>query len=103
MPKDTKMFLQSSSSKSVRSKILTAEMEVDQDYQRHRQSRGSTSSRFEDKANTNEGKNPSLSFSNSTQQSSFNSEDDNLKKINFVIYYCQGYEQKAIGIGLCPC
>ncbi|MGB7954011.1 MAG: hypothetical protein WCF23_08515 [Candidatus Nitrosopolaris sp.] len=78
LPKDTKMFLQSSS-KSVRSKILTAAMEVDQDYQRHRQSRGSTSSRFEDKADTNEGKNPLLSFSFSTQQSSFNSEDETQK------------------------
>jgi UDP-N-acetyl-D-mannosaminuronic acid dehydrogenase len=57
LPKDTKMFLQSSSSKSVSSKILTAAMEVDQDYQRHRQSKGSTSSRFEDKADTKEWKN----------------------------------------------
>ena len=75
------MFLggEPSSSKSVRSKILTAAMEVDQDYQRHRQSRGSTSSRFEDKADTNEGKNPLLSFSNSAQQSSFNSEDETQK------------------------
>ncbi|MDQ6862709.1 MAG: potassium transporter TrkA [Thermoproteota archaeon] len=58
LPKDTKMFLQSSSSKSVKSKILTAAMEVDQDYQRHRQSRGSASSRFEDKADTKKGKTP---------------------------------------------
>ena len=79
LPKDTKMFLQSSSSKSVKSKILTAAMEVDQDYQRHRQSRGSASSRFEDKADTKEGKNPLLSFSYSTQQSSCNSEDETQK------------------------
>lgn len=79
LPKDTKMFLQSSSSKSTRSKILTAAMEVDQDYQRHRHSRGSTSSRFEDKADTKEGKNPLLSFSYSTQQSSFNSENETQK------------------------
>ena len=72
LPKDTKMFLQSTSSKSTRSKILTAAMEVDQDYQRHRQSRGSTSSRFEGKADTKQGNNPLLSFSYSTQQSSFN-------------------------------
>jgi UDP-N-acetyl-D-mannosaminuronic acid dehydrogenase len=37
LPKDTRMFLQSS--KSVKSKILTAALEVDQDYRRHRQSR----------------------------------------------------------------
>jgi UDP-N-acetyl-D-mannosaminuronic acid dehydrogenase len=37
LPKDTKMFLQSS--KSLKSKILTAALEVDQDYKRHRQSR----------------------------------------------------------------
>jgi UDP-N-acetyl-D-mannosaminuronic acid dehydrogenase len=36
LPKDTRMFLQSS--KSIRSKILTAALEVDQDYRRHRQS-----------------------------------------------------------------
>ena len=71
------MFLQSTSRR--KNKILTAAMEVDLDYQRHRQSRGSTSSRFEDKADTNEGKNPFLSFSYSTQQSSFNSEDETQK------------------------
>ena len=37
LPKDTMMFLQSS--KSIKSKILTAALEVDQDYRRHRQSR----------------------------------------------------------------
>ena len=37
LPKDTRMFLQSS--KSIRSKILTAALEVDQDYRRHRLSR----------------------------------------------------------------
>jgi UDP-N-acetyl-D-mannosaminuronic acid dehydrogenase len=42
LPKDTKIFLQSSSSrsKSTRSKILTAAMEVDQGYRRYRQIRG---------------------------------------------------------------
>ena len=42
LTKDTKMFLQSSSSrsKSIRSKILTAAMEVDQGYRRYRQIRG---------------------------------------------------------------
>ena len=42
LPKDTKMFLHSSSSssKSKRSKILTAAMEVDQQYRRYRQTRG---------------------------------------------------------------
>jgi UDP-N-acetyl-D-mannosaminuronate dehydrogenase len=38
LPKDTKMFLHSS--KSIRSKILTASMEVDQHYRRYRQTRG---------------------------------------------------------------
>ena len=37
LPKDTRMFLQSS--KSIKSKILTAALEVDQDYRRYRQSR----------------------------------------------------------------
>ena len=37
LPKDTRMFLQSS--KSIKSKILTAALEVDQDYRRLRQSR----------------------------------------------------------------
>ena len=42
LPKDTKMFLQSSSSrsKSARSKILTAAMGVDQGYRRYRHIRG---------------------------------------------------------------
>jgi UDP-N-acetyl-D-mannosaminuronate dehydrogenase len=35
LPKDTRMFLQSS--KSIKSKILTAAVEVDQDYRRYRQ------------------------------------------------------------------
>ena len=38
LPKDTKMFLQSS--KSIRSKILTSAMEADQHYRRSRRSRG---------------------------------------------------------------
>src|SRR5215475_1313758 len=37
LPKDTKMFLQSS--KSIRSKILAAAIEVDEDYRRYRQTR----------------------------------------------------------------
>jgi UDP-glucose 6-dehydrogenase len=37
LPKDTKMFLQSS--KSIRSKILASAIEVDEDYRRYRQSR----------------------------------------------------------------
>ncbi|HYY66408.1 MAG TPA: hypothetical protein VE622_04705, partial [Nitrososphaeraceae archaeon] len=46
LPKDTKMFLQASSSSSssilraIKSKIITAAMEVDQDYRRYRQSFG---------------------------------------------------------------
>ena len=39
LPKDTKMFLQSS--KSIKSKILQAAIEVDQDYRRYRESRES--------------------------------------------------------------
>src|SRR5215217_1899758 len=38
LPKDTKMFL--NSSKSIKSKILEAAIEVDQDYRRYRESRG---------------------------------------------------------------
>jgi UDP-N-acetyl-D-mannosaminuronic acid dehydrogenase len=34
LPKDTKMFLQSS--KSIRSKILAAAMDVDEDYKRYK-------------------------------------------------------------------
>jgi UDP-N-acetyl-D-mannosaminuronic acid dehydrogenase len=41
LPKDTRMFLQSS--KSIKSKILTAAVEVDQDYRRYRQARVSKS------------------------------------------------------------
>lgn len=38
LPKDTKMFIQSS--KSIKSKILSAAIEVDQDYRRYRTARG---------------------------------------------------------------
>jgi UDP-N-acetyl-D-mannosaminuronate dehydrogenase len=41
LPKDTKMFLQSSKSLSTRSKILKASMEVDEEYKRYRLSRAS--------------------------------------------------------------
>jgi UDP-N-acetyl-D-mannosaminuronate dehydrogenase len=41
LPKDTRMFLQSS--KSIKSKILTAAVEVDQDYRKYRQARVSKS------------------------------------------------------------
>ena len=41
LPKDTRMFLQSS--KSIKSKILTAAIEVDQDYKQYRQIRASKS------------------------------------------------------------
>ncbi|MFZ0510208.1 MAG: hypothetical protein WAM14_01265 [Candidatus Nitrosopolaris sp.] len=43
LPKDTKMFLQSS--KSIRSKIVIAATEVDQDYRRYRQTKGQTDTR----------------------------------------------------------
>jgi UDP-N-acetyl-D-mannosaminuronic acid dehydrogenase len=36
LPKDTKTFLQSSSSRSTKSKILAAAMEVDEDYRRYK-------------------------------------------------------------------
>lgn len=42
LPKDTKMFLHSS--KSIKSKILQAAIEVDQDYRRYREARGGGSS-----------------------------------------------------------
>lgn len=42
LPKDTKMFIQSS--KSIKSKILTAAIEVDQDYRRYRTARGGNTS-----------------------------------------------------------
>ena len=42
LPKDTKMFLQSS--KSIKSKILQAAIEVDQDYRRYREARDGCSS-----------------------------------------------------------
>ena len=41
LPKDTKMFLQSS--KSIKSKILASAIEVDEDYRRYRQSRANKS------------------------------------------------------------
>ena len=41
LPKDTKMFLQSSKSVSTRSRILKASMEVDEEYKRYRLSRSS--------------------------------------------------------------
>jgi len=41
LPKDTKMFLQSSKSVVTRSRILTASMEVDEEYKRYRLSRAS--------------------------------------------------------------
>jgi UDP-N-acetyl-D-mannosaminuronate dehydrogenase len=44
LPKDTKMFLQSS--KSIKSKILEAAMEADQDYRQYRQTRASRSTLY---------------------------------------------------------
>src|ERR671928_2250130 len=41
LPKDTRMFLQSS--KAIKSKILTAAVEVDQDYRRYREIRANKS------------------------------------------------------------
>src|ERR687884_557968 len=59
LPKDTKMFLQSS--KTIKSKILTAAVEVDQDYRRYRQARVISSSESI--------LSPSLSSSSSSPQS----------------------------------
>lgn len=39
LPKDTKMFLQSSKSVAARSRILKASMEVDEDYKIYREAR----------------------------------------------------------------
>ncbi len=49
LPKDTKMFLQSS--KTVKSKIIHAAMEVDHEYKRYRISRGTKSHSFEETMN----------------------------------------------------
>ena len=46
LPKDTKMFLHSS--KSIRSKILTASIEADQHYRRYRHTRGGGMNNYED-------------------------------------------------------
>jgi UDP-N-acetyl-D-mannosaminuronic acid dehydrogenase len=43
LPKDTKMFLQSS--KSIRNKIVSAAIEVDQDYRTYRQTKGQSETR----------------------------------------------------------
>jgi UDP-N-acetyl-D-mannosaminuronic acid dehydrogenase len=54
LPKDTRMFLQSS--KSIKSKILTAAVEVDQDYRRYRQQLASTDDILSSQINISESK-----------------------------------------------
>lgn len=54
LPKDTKMFLQSS--KSIKSKILTAAVEVDQDYRRYRQQLASNDNILSSQINISESK-----------------------------------------------
>ena len=54
LPKDTKMFLQSS--KSIKSKILTAAVEVDQDYRRYRQQLASNDNILSSQINVSESK-----------------------------------------------
>ena len=66
LPKDTKMFLHSS--KSIRSKILTAAMEVDQHYRRYRQTRGGGMNNYED----NSGDRTQITAIDDTQKPVFN-------------------------------
>jgi UDP-N-acetyl-D-mannosaminuronic acid dehydrogenase len=54
LPKDTKMFLQSS--KSIKSKILTAAVEVDQDYRRYRRQLASNDNILPSQINISESK-----------------------------------------------
>lgn len=54
LPKDTKMFLQSS--RSIKSKILTAAVEVDQDYRRYRQQLASNDNLLSSQINISESK-----------------------------------------------
>jgi UDP-N-acetyl-D-mannosaminuronic acid dehydrogenase len=54
LPKDTKMFLQSS--KSIKSKILTAAVEVDQDYRRYRRQLASNDNILSSQINISESK-----------------------------------------------
>jgi UDP-N-acetyl-D-mannosaminuronic acid dehydrogenase len=54
LPKDTRMFLQSS--KSIKSKILTAAVEVDQDYRRYRQQLARTDDILSSQINISESK-----------------------------------------------
>ena len=50
LPKDTKMFLQSSKSVATRSRILKASMEVDEEYKRYRLSRDITNCKHTDQS-----------------------------------------------------
>jgi len=66
LPKDTKMFLHSS--KSIRSKILTAAMEVDRHYRRYRETRGGGMNNYED----NSGDRTQITTTGDTQKPVFN-------------------------------
>ncbi|MGH9912439.1 MAG: NAD(P)-binding domain-containing protein [Nitrososphaeraceae archaeon] len=60
LPKDTKMFLQSSKSLSTRSRILKASMEVDEEYKRYRLSRASQTANIQTSRRT--GRTSSIEF-----------------------------------------
>lgn len=60
LPKDTKMFLQSSKSVSTRSRILKASMEVDEEYKRYRLSRASQTANIQTSRRT--GRTSSIEF-----------------------------------------
>jgi UDP-N-acetyl-D-mannosaminuronic acid dehydrogenase len=60
LPKDTKMFLQSSKSVSTRSRILKASMEVDEEYKRYRLSRASQTANIQTSHRT--GRTSSIDF-----------------------------------------
>lgn len=73
LPKDTKMFLQSSKSVTARSKILKASMEVDEEYKRYRLSRASQPT-----ANIQTSRRPSRTSSIDYISSIFNSHKDTI-------------------------
>ena len=60
LPKDTKMFLQSSKSVATRSRILKASMEVDEEYKRYRLSRASQTANLQPSRRT--GRTSSIRF-----------------------------------------
>ena len=73
LPKDTKMFLQSSKSIAARSRILKASMEVDEEYKRYRLSRASSQT-----ANIQTSRRPGRSSSIDYVSSVINSHKDSI-------------------------